>query len=74
MSEAQQQYLLDKEALRIQAKREANDKRTERFLNARMRTIGLDVQALDAQVAEKQRNQQNGVDSDKLESNIVDLH
>lgn len=48
-------------------KREANQARTERFLNARQRTLGLDLQALDAQVAEKKRNCQNNKESDRLE-------
>lgn len=67
MSEQLQQAQLDKEALRIQKKREANEARAKRFLDARQRSIGVDVAALDAQVAEKRRNQQNNDDSDRLE-------
>jgi hypothetical protein len=63
----QQQAQLDKETAKIEAKRRANEERTKRFLNARQRTLGVDVQALDAQVAEKRRNQQNSDDSDRLE-------
>lgn len=62
-----QEEALDREAKRIELKRQANAARTERFLDARQRTIGLDLQALDAQVAEKRRNKQNNNDSDRLE-------
>ena len=62
-----QEEALDKESKRIECKRQANAARTERFLDARQRTLGLDLQALDAQVAEKKRNQQNDNDSDRLE-------
>lgn len=67
MSMQQQQAQLDKESARIEAKRRANEERTKRFLNARQRTLGVDVQGLDAQVAEKRRNQQNNDDNDRLE-------
>jgi len=63
----QQQQQLDKEASKIEAKRRANEERTKRFLNARQRTLGVDVQGLDAQIAEKRRNQQNNDDNDRLE-------
>lgn len=62
-----QQDQLDREAARLEAKRVANELRLKRFLDARQRTIGIDVSALDAQVAEKQRNTQNNTDNDRLE-------
>lgn len=65
-----QDAALQMEEARIRMKREANERRRERFLDARLRTIGLDIVGLDAQVAEKRRNQQNDRESDKLESNI----
>ena len=42
-----------KEEARIARKRAEMDKRCKRILNPRTRVIGLDVAALDAQVAEK---------------------
>ena len=42
-----------KEEARIKMKREANAARRERFMNARKRVMGIDVAALNAQVAEK---------------------
>lgn len=62
-----QQAALDKEAARIRLKREANAARAERFLDARQRTLGLDLQALDAQVAEKKRNTASDQENSRLE-------
>jgi len=45
----------EKERLRFLAKAEANAIRNQRFRDSRTRTMGLDVPALDAQVAEKKR-------------------
>ena len=44
---------LMKEEQRIAMKRAANEERRLRFLNARKRVMGIDVAALNAQVAEK---------------------
>jgi RIB43A len=41
--------------MRIISRREANEERRKRFLDARTRLIGLDVSALDAQVADKEK-------------------
>ncbi len=59
--------VLAKEEARIKAKREANEQRRIRYLNAKARMIGLDVQSLDQQVAEKQRLKQNEKDADRFE-------
>jgi len=45
---------MDREQARIEAIRARNEARRERCLNARTRTIGVDVAALEAQVKEKQ--------------------
>jgi len=45
---------LAKEEQRIAAKRAINEQRKQRILNPRIRTIGIDVSALDQQVIEKQ--------------------
>ncbi len=73
MFENAHQASLNKEEARIKAKREANERRCDRFLNARVRTLGVDVAGLNAQVAEKQANAQNGKDNDKLERKILYL-
>eukprot|EP01035_Chromulina_nebulosa_P018506 gene18506-24223_t len=64
---SQDEAALSKEELRIQAKRQANEERRRRFLDARKRLIGQDVQALDQQVLEKQKNKAYEKDLDKLE-------
>ena len=46
---------MEKENNRIKGIQARNQERLQRFLNARERTIGLNVQALDAQVEEKRR-------------------
>ena len=48
-----QENSLTKEEMRIISRRDANEERRKRFLDARTRLIGLDVSALDKQVAEK---------------------
>ena len=45
---------MDREDERLRATRARAEARRDRFLNARQRTIGVDVDALDAQVAEHQ--------------------
>jgi len=58
---------LMKEEARIRLKRQQNNARRDRFLNARKRIIGVDVDALDAQVAEKRQDASDIVDGDRLE-------
>ena len=48
---------LGKDQARIDAMRARNEARRERFLNARQRAIGVDVDSLDAQCAEKRAAQ-----------------
>ena len=60
-----------KEEARIKAKREANEQRRIRYLNAKVRLIGLDVQALDQQVLEKQQRKSQERDYDKFESKFL---
>jgi len=59
-----QDETLAREAAKIKFKREQNEKRRIRIHNAKQRTIGLDVEALDAQVAEKKASQ--NADQDQL--------
>jgi hypothetical protein len=56
-----------KEEARIRLKRMQNNARRDRFLDARKRIIGVDVEALDAQVAEKRQLQSDNFDEDVLE-------
>jgi hypothetical protein len=63
-----QDELLAKEEAKIQRTREAHEQRRLRILNAKVRIIGLDVDALDAQVAEKRQNASNKNENDRLES------
>lgn len=55
------------EEARIRRKREENAKRRDRFLNARKRIMGVDVEALDAQVAEKKDSNKADADADTME-------
>ena len=57
--------------MKLQLKRDANAARTARFLNARQRTIGLDVQALEAQILEKKMNHDDDKEMRRLESNNI---
>ena len=57
-----------KEEARIRFTREANMRRTERFLNARQRTMGVDVDALNAQVAEKRQAHEDTNEAARMES------
>jgi len=65
-----QQTSLDKEEKRILAMRARAQSRTERFLNARSRTIGVDVEGLNQQVEEKRqlREAERKADADQGKS------
>ena len=56
-----------KEEAKIARKREQYEQRRQRILNAKVRTMGLDVQTLDQQVAEKQRLKAQEKETDKFE-------
>ena len=45
--------LASREERRLEARRQRDEERRQRFLNAKTRTLGVDVAALDRQVAEK---------------------
>ncbi len=65
-----QDEVMAKEESRINRIREAHEQRRLRILNAKVRIIGIDVDALDAQVAEKRQNAHNKSESDRVESKI----
>jgi len=62
---------MSKEEARIQLKRENMEKRKEKLLNPRARVIGLDVDALDAQVAEVQKSRANMKQQDLIDSELI---
>lgn len=62
-----QDDVLAKEAAKIAYKRQQNEQRRLRIHNAKQRTIGLDIEGLNAQVAEKQRNNMRDRDLINLE-------
>ena len=55
-----------KEEAKIKMRQEANAQRLLRIRDARARTMGLDVNALDAQVEEKNKLRRAGLDNDDL--------
>ncbi|RYG95646.1 hypothetical protein EON65_55675 [archaeon] len=58
---------LAREQAKILKRREDNETRRQRYLQAKVRLIGVDVQALNAQVAEKERSRQNERDNNKYD-------
>jgi hypothetical protein len=60
--------VLAKEAMKIAARRKFDAERTARIHNAKHRLIGLPIEGLDAQVAEKQRRKQHDIDVINFES------
>ena len=69
-----QVQLEQREAAKITYKREQNEIRRQRFLDARTRTIGVDVAALDAQVEEKNKAGRDRDEIHRLESIIILLY
>jgi hypothetical protein len=65
-----QDEVLAKEAAKIAYRRMQNEKRRVRIHDAKQRTIGLDIEALDAQVAEKRANASDDVDRMNVESKM----
>ena len=55
------------EQQRIRRKRQQNAERRDRFLNARKRIMGVDVDALDAQVEQKRQENQDAKDENILD-------
>lgn len=65
-----------KEEMKLKFKRDANLARNQRFLNARQRVIGVDVDALNQQVWEKQMAHENDQELARIESRttIITYH
>jgi len=55
---------LGRDQARVEAMRARNEERRERFLNARQRSIGIDVDSLDQQCAEKKTAKADGASED----------
>lgn len=62
--------MLSREQAKIDRKRELFEQRRVRVLNAKVRLIGLDVQALNEQVEEKRRLRSAEQDADAFASTI----
>ena len=71
-----QDALFAKEEAKINRKRELYEQRRVRILNAKVRLIGLDVQALNSQVEEKQRQRETEKEEDRYASKIffISIH
>jgi hypothetical protein len=65
-----QDEVLAKEAAKIAYRRMQNEKRRVHIHDAKQRTIGLDIEALDAQVAKKRANASDDVDRMNIESKM----
>lgn len=65
-----QQAAFDKEEARIRMKREANEQRAKRFIDARTRTIGVDIDGLNQQCAEKSQSNRDTQEENRLMSKI----
>lgn len=59
-----QEEVIAREDAKIQRKRDQNEQRRLRILNAKARIMGLDVQGLDQQVVEKQQQRQREKEAD----------
>jgi len=62
---------LAKEAAKIAHKQKIFEERRNRIHNTKQRTIGLDIQALDAQVAEKKKGHERDQDVLNYESEFI---
>ena len=63
-----QEVALAKEDARIRGRRERDEVRRDRFLNARTRIMGVDAQALDQQVADMRKGRTDAKESDRIEN------
>jgi len=61
-----QDEVMAKEEAKIKMRREANEQRRLRIMDARARTMGLDIEALNAQVEEKNRAKRAGQENEEL--------
>jgi len=59
-----------KEQARLKMKADANFQRNLRFKDSRLRTIGVDVNALNMQVAEKKRIKEEEIEAAKIERKL----
>ena len=63
-----QDHAMAKDQARINMRRDANEERRIRYLNAPRRLIGIDTQALDAQVADIRKSRYEDKEADRMES------
>lgn len=64
---SRQDLTLEKEQARLKMKADANFQRNLRYKDSRLRTIGINLNALDQQVAEKKAMKQKEIEDGKLE-------
>jgi hypothetical protein len=62
---------LDREQARIKLKAEANFQRNLRYKDSRLRTIGINLGALEKQIAEKKKSKEDEIENDRLESKLI---
>lgn len=62
-----------KEEIRLKLKQEANFQRNLRYKDHRLRTIGIDSQALAKQIAEKKKLNDDEKELERLESMFLSL-
>ena len=65
-----QVQMIEKEEAKLRFKREQNELRKKRFHDARTRTMGVDVAALDAQVEEKRRSRDDKEEQNRRDSKL----
>ena len=65
---------MEKEENRLNMKRAQNKARLQRFLDARTRTIGLDVGALNAQMEQRKKMKELEKEADRLEAQRNELN
>ena len=61
-----------KQQAKIELMRKSNEERRLRFLDAPGRTMGINSQALDAQVALNQRKREEAKESDRIDSELLE--
>ena len=61
---------VDRDSQRLQSLRERNSSRRDRFINARVRSIGVDVKSLEEQIAQKRALKDAEIEATNSDSNL----
>lgn len=59
---------LEKQQARLKMRADANFQRNLRYKDSRLRTIGINLGALEQQIAEKKKLREDEIEADRLES------